>query len=221
MTTLTSFLFSLFLLPLLSSSAVFLSEMFQNNTQTFSVFDFLSMALTLQLTSPNLLLNLSLAATIFALSDAAFLRSGQPSFLLLQFHISPLRLHPQNLSALLPDATIPTLLLNHSLIVTSLYDGVDFTINNIKIEVSLVYDDGSSMFIDRIEEFFNSSFVMHQNLAPTSTLGSMVSDLLWSDPSGSGASFFCSGDGNPQYYTVGDSKRLRKLWGGSGWVDEE
>ncbi|XP_057965069.1 putative fasciclin-like arabinogalactan protein 20 [Malania oleifera] len=190
MATLTSFLFSLFLLSLLSSSAVLLPETFRNATQTLSDSGFLSMALTLQLASPTLLLNSSPAATIFAPSDAAFLLSGQPSLLLLQFHISPLRLHPQNLSALPPGATIPTLLLNHSLIVTAPSDGVDFTINNVKIEDSPVYDDGSSMVIYGIEEFFNSSFVMHQNLAPASTPGSMVSDLLWSDPSGSGAGFF-------------------------------
>lgn len=118
---------------------------------------YLSMALTLNLAYPRLDLNASFI-TIFAPSDAAFFRSGQPNLPMLQFHISPERLHPEGLDYLRPGTPIPTLLPNKSLIVTaSSRDGGTAAIDGVKIVRTPIYDDGS-IAVYGVAEFLNPSF---------------------------------------------------------------
>ena len=83
----TVLLFFLILL-FISSSVLAASSPFSNALEILSASGYLSMALTLEITSKRLNLESS-AATIFAPMDIAFARVGQLSVLDLQYHISP------------------------------------------------------------------------------------------------------------------------------------
>ena len=134
--------------------------------EILSTSGYLSMALTLEITSKRLHLESS-AATIFAPLDIAFARLGQLSVLDLQYHISPVRLSGYYLDSLPFGTRIPTLLPNHSLIVTtslSYFDG-KLSINGISIEESALVDFGS-LIIFGMSEFFNSSLEISPNLTP-------------------------------------------------------
>jgi uncharacterized surface protein with fasciclin (FAS1) repeats len=134
--------------------------------EILSTSGYLSMALTLEITSKRLHLESS-AATIFAPLDIAFARLGQLSVLDLQYHISLVRLSGYYLDSLPFGTRIPTLLPNHSLIVTtslSYFDG-KLSINGISIEESALVDFGS-LIIFGMSEFFNSSLEISPNLTP-------------------------------------------------------
>ncbi|KAF2305073.1 hypothetical protein GH714_014860 [Hevea brasiliensis] len=133
------------------------------------------MALTLQITSKSLNLDSS-AATIFAPCDHAFVRSGQPSILKLQYHISPMRLTRDGLNALPIGTRIPTLLPNHSLVVTSsscATFNTKLSINGVSIQ-ELAILDNRSVVIYGINHFFNDSFEIPLNLAPAMGPSSMT-----------------------------------------------
>lgn len=112
------------------------------------------MALTLEVISTSLKLE-SQKLTVFAPSDLAFVRSGQPSLLKLQCHISPTRLPQQSLRTLRYGARIPTLLSNYSLIVTA--SSGNLTINGVLVKESAIFYDGS-MVIYGVDEFFRPEF---------------------------------------------------------------
>lgn len=161
----TMLLFLLILL-LISSSVLEASSPFSNALEILSTSGYLSMASTLEITSKRLHLESS-AATIFAPLDIAFARLGQLSVLDLQYHISPLRLSGYYLDSLPFGTRIPTLLPNHSLIVTtslSYFDG-KLSINGISIEESALVDF-VSLIIFGMSEFFNSSLEISPNLTP-------------------------------------------------------
>ncbi|XP_044503374.1 putative fasciclin-like arabinogalactan protein 20 [Mangifera indica] len=117
---------------------------------------FLSMALTLQITSKTLDLD-SKIITIFAPSDLAFVQSGRLSLLQLQYHISPLQLYRNTLKSLPFGTRIPTLLSNHSLIVTTSDFNAPCSINGIFIDESPLYDEGP-LVIYGMNAFFDTSF---------------------------------------------------------------
>ncbi|KAE9589390.1 hypothetical protein Lal_00000437 [Lupinus albus] len=117
---------------------------------------FVSMALTLEVIAESFLSH-SPSATVFAPSDSAFRKSGQPSFDLLRFHFVPLPLPPQTLRLLTTGAMIPTMLPGKSLIVTASSSDRKTSINNIKITESPIYDDGF-LLIYATERFFDPNF---------------------------------------------------------------
>lgn len=114
------------------------------------------MALTLQITSKTLNLD-SETITIFAPSDFSFVKSGQLSLLLLQCHISPVRLDQDSLKTLGFGSRIPTLSSNHSLIVTTADQKNPLSINGVLIQESPIFDE-VDLVIYGTDEFFNSSF---------------------------------------------------------------
>jgi len=116
----------------------------------YSGFD--SMSLTLEIAES--LLEHSPSATIFAPSDSAFKKSGQPSFDLLRFHFVMLPLPQQRLRSLPAGTKLPTMLNGQSLTVTS--DRVT-SVNNIKIIGSPIYDNGV-LFVYGIDRFLDPSF---------------------------------------------------------------
>ncbi|XVE74734.1 hypothetical protein DITRI_Ditri12bG0041800 [Diplodiscus trichospermus] len=152
---------SRFLLPLILLSLFPLSSPLPSRTlldaaEILSDSGFLSMALTLDLLT-NTLLFQSPSLTIFSPTDSAFLKHGQPPLSLLQFHLSPLSLSLHSLETLAPASTIPTLLPNHSLILTSSPSDDYVSLNGVRIDGSPIFDDGS-LIIFGIQEFFDPSF---------------------------------------------------------------
>ncbi|GLT89851.1 hypothetical protein SLE2022_078150 [Rubroshorea leprosula] len=86
---------------------MFQNPLISNPAEILSDSDYLSMALTLQLTSVTLNFDSS-NATIFAPLDFAFARFGQLALLQLEYHIFPTRLSKECCRALLYGARIPT-----------------------------------------------------------------------------------------------------------------
>ncbi|KAL9317228.1 hypothetical protein ACSQ67_013745 [Phaseolus vulgaris] len=117
---------------------------------------FVSMALTLEVVAETLL-EQSPSATVFAPSDSAFKKSGQPSLDLLRFHLAPLPLTPSSLRLLTAGAKIPTMLSGQSLTVTTSSSDRLTSINNIKLTQSPIYDDGS-LLVYGIDRFFDPNF---------------------------------------------------------------
>ncbi|XP_020205990.1 putative fasciclin-like arabinogalactan protein 20, partial [Cajanus cajan] len=115
---------------------------------------FVSMSLTLEIVAETLL-EQSPSATVFAPSDTAFKKSGQPSLDLLRLHFAPLPLPPPSLRLLTAGATIPTMLPGQSLTVTT-SDRVT-SINNVRLTGSPIYDDGF-LLVYGIERFFDPTF---------------------------------------------------------------
>ncbi|XVF02807.1 hypothetical protein REPUB_Repub04eG0205900 [Reevesia pubescens] len=120
---------------------------------------FVSMALTLNLLSKTALFLRSPSLTIFSATDSAFIEHGQPSLSLLQFHLCPLPLSLESLQTLPIASTIPTLLPNHSLFLTSSPASDDdyISLDGVRIDGSPIFDDGS-LIIFGIHEFFDPSF---------------------------------------------------------------
>ncbi|RVX06948.1 putative fasciclin-like arabinogalactan protein 20 [Vitis vinifera] len=162
----TSLLFSLILLSLSisSSSALLFSETIVDAADVLSDSGYLSMALNLQTVFQTLLLQ-SPTATVFAPSDSAFVRSGQPPLFLLQYHTLPQRLSLEDLKALPYGTSIPTMLLNRSLIVTTSDVDALLSINNVTVNELTVYDAGS-VVIYGVDEFFDPSFRIYSNSVP-------------------------------------------------------
>ena len=133
---------------------------------------FVSMALTLEVVAETLL-EQSPSATVFAPSDSAFKKSGQPSLDLLRFHLAPLPLTPSSLRLLTAGARIPTMLPGQSLTVTtSSSDGVT-SVNNVKLAQSPIYDDGF-LLVYGIDRFFDPNFQFN-NQRPISESNSSCS----------------------------------------------
>ncbi|CAL9029670.1 unnamed protein product [Prunus brigantina] len=124
------------------------------------------MALTLDVDSQTLLLSQSSSLTIFALTDAAFSHSSQPSLNLLQFHIILIYFSLQSLKSLPFGTKISTLLSDRSLSVTILAYDPRVSLNNIPITVSPIFDDGSLIIfgIDSNLVSFNDGTVLRTNL---------------------------------------------------------
>ncbi|KAK4260724.1 hypothetical protein QN277_003802 [Acacia crassicarpa] len=117
---------------------------------------FISMALTMEVAAKTLLLQ-SPSLTIFAPSDSAFGKSGQPSLDLIRFHVSPMPLPMQSLRLLPSGAKIPTLLDKNSLVVTTPPSDRRISLNNVRVNISPIYDDGF-IVIYGIDKFFDPNF---------------------------------------------------------------
>ncbi|PON45784.1 FAS1 domain containing protein [Parasponia andersonii] len=145
---------SLTLLCLLSLSSPLPSDTITDASEILSDSGFVSMALTLELVSRTLALN-SPSLTIFAPTDAAFSKSGQPSLSLLRYHFCPLPLPPQSLKSLPAGTKIPTLVPGSMLIVTTSPTASEISLDNVKITAEKpIFDDGS-LIIYGIPEFFD------------------------------------------------------------------
>ncbi|KAL4612506.1 hypothetical protein ACB092_08G204600 [Castanea dentata] len=145
----------LLLSPLSLSSAV-PSEPVLKAAEILSDSGYTSMALTLELASHTLLPH-SPSLTIFAPTDAAFDRLGQPPLSLIQYHLLPLAFSFQSLKSLPLGAKILTVLPRHSLIVTASSSDDYVSLNNVTVRGQPVYDDGS-LIIFGIDKFFNPYF---------------------------------------------------------------
>ncbi|KAF5740452.1 hypothetical protein HS088_TW11G00521 [Tripterygium wilfordii] len=157
----------LFLLTFLSLSSTSLasSSSLLRAADILSDSGYLSMALTLRITIKHLHLESS-ATTVFAPSDPAFAKSGQPSLVELQYHILPITFSRENFTALSFGSRIPTLCSNRSLIVTASSDYSDeFSINGVSLQGSLLFDD-ERVVIYGIDDFFNSSYEIPPRLVP-------------------------------------------------------
>ncbi|GMN57511.1 hypothetical protein TIFTF001_026610 [Ficus carica] len=145
-------IFSLTFLSLSSSALCSSSSTLLSAAEILSNSDYLSMSLTLQLAANSkTLAPHSSSATFFAPTDQAFLRSGQPPLLLLRYYVSSSRFPIETLKTLPRGTRIPTLIPDHSLVVTvsPSSDGY-FSINNVRIN-----DDGA-VVIYGVDEFVNS-----------------------------------------------------------------
>ncbi|XP_010250718.1 PREDICTED: putative fasciclin-like arabinogalactan protein 20 [Nelumbo nucifera] len=138
-------------------------ETIPNAIAALSNSSYVSMALTLQLLCRTLDVRSS-SATIFSPSDDAFIRSGQPSLSLLLYHFSPQRLSIANLSSLAFGNKIPTLS-DHSLIVTTSTSDPQTSLNDVKINESSIYDDGS-LVIYGIDDFLDPSYQLPFSSVP-------------------------------------------------------
>jgi len=117
---------------------------------------FVSMSLTLEIVAESLL-EQSPSATVFAPSDSAFKKSGQPSLDLLRFHFVMLPLPQQSLRRLPAGAKLPTMLAGQSLTVTTSSSDRVTSVNNIKITGKPIYDDGV-LLVYGIDRFFDPNF---------------------------------------------------------------
>ncbi|WCJ33518.1 hypothetical protein M5689_014873 [Euphorbia peplus] len=153
----TQFLIFVTLFSFLPSSSPLSTDSILDSTTVLSNSGYNSTALTLEFASPSIFPIQSPSLTIFSPLESAFFESGQPSLSLLQFHLSPLSLSVHSLKSFPPGTKIPTLLPNHSIIVTSSISGSMFSINGVGINGSVVYDDGS-LVIFGIDRFLDPSF---------------------------------------------------------------
>ncbi|XP_031260930.1 putative fasciclin-like arabinogalactan protein 20 [Pistacia vera] len=150
---------SLILFSLLSFSSCLSNDSISKAVEILSNSGFLSMALTLEFGSKNLI-PLSESLTIFTPSDSTFASFGQPSLSLLKFHFSPKSLTSQSLRSLPFNSKIPTFSPSHTLLVTSLpsRDQGSVLLNGVKVNASsVIYDDGW-LRIFGIEKFFDPNF---------------------------------------------------------------
>ncbi|KAH7516372.1 hypothetical protein FEM48_Zijuj10G0128000 [Ziziphus jujuba var. spinosa] len=115
-----------------------------------------SMALTLELASKGVI-PVTPSLTVFAPADSAFTHSGQPPLTILQYHLLSLAFSYRCLQSLPFGARIPTMLANHSLIITTALSDSRISINNVRVNGSPIYDDGS-LIIFGIDHFFNPYF---------------------------------------------------------------
>jgi hypothetical protein len=149
-------LLSLLLLSVFSLSSSIPSESIADAVDILADSGYLSMSLTLEAVSDTLLPDSSYL-TIFAPADGAFVRSGQPSRSLLQFHFSLLPLTLQTLKSLPYAAKIPTLLAPRSLTVTTSPSDDRISLNHVMITGSPIFDDGL-LIIHGIDQFFDPNF---------------------------------------------------------------
>ncbi|KAK9126109.1 hypothetical protein Scep_014955 [Stephania cephalantha] len=148
---LASLVFFSFVFPI--SSPILPPETLTDAAEILSDSGFVAMSLTLELISQTLTSSAS-SATVFAPSDEAFRESGQPSFSLLLYHISPIKLSVENLQSLPLGTKIPTLFKNHSLVVTSSAYGGGVSLNQVRINGSAIYDFGP-LSVFAIDRFFD------------------------------------------------------------------
>lgn len=120
-----------------------------------------SMAFILELTGGELLRGST--KTIFAPTDAAFLSSGQPSWMLLAYHVATQKLNYQEMEMHsrigIPSSSsscITTLLLGSQLVMSSNNEG-QLMINDASITHSDLYDDGR-IVIHGIDRFLDPAF---------------------------------------------------------------
>lgn len=140
----------------------------------YSGFD--SMSLTLEIAES--LLEHSPSTTIFAPSDSAFKKSGQPSLDLLLFHFVMLPLPQQSLRRLPAGTKLPTMLTGQSLTVTTSSSDRVTSVNNIKIIGSPIYDNGV-LFVYGIDRFLDPSFqYTGPNKKPSSNSNSSFEQAL-------------------------------------------
>ncbi|KAE8022818.1 hypothetical protein FH972_008587 [Carpinus fangiana] len=126
------------------------------------------MALTLKLASQTGLTPQSTeglpSLTVFAPSSAAFALSSPPSLSLLQYHLLPLPFFFHSFKSLPFGAKISTLLEGRSLFVTtSPSDDQCVSLNNVTVNRSLIYVDGS-FIIFGMDEFFDPLFRISESL---------------------------------------------------------
>ncbi|XP_042510886.1 putative fasciclin-like arabinogalactan protein 20 [Macadamia integrifolia] len=165
--------FSLILFSLFYTSVLAIPpETVQDAVEILADSSFLAMSVTFELVAQTLIPNSSYG-TIFSPPDAAFVQLGQPSIDLLQYHISPLTFSVDSLRTLPYGTKIPTLYQNHSLTVTTSASGQQISLNNVKINESTIFDDGS-LVIFGIDKFFDPSFKLSSHLPP---VGAPSSDL--------------------------------------------
>ncbi|XP_062154366.1 putative fasciclin-like arabinogalactan protein 20 [Alnus glutinosa] len=149
-------LLSLILFSVFSLSSPIPAETIGDAADILADSGYLSMSLILEAVSNTLLPNSSYL-TIFAPADGAFVRSGQPSLSLLQFHFSLLPLPLETLKSLPYAAKIPTLFATHSLTVTTSPSDDRISLNNLMITGSPIFDDGL-LIIHGIDQFFDPNF---------------------------------------------------------------
>ncbi|KAJ0094497.1 hypothetical protein Patl1_15261 [Pistacia atlantica] len=150
---------SLILFSLLSFSSCLSNDSVSKAVEILSNSGFLSMALTLEFGSKNLIPR-SESLTIFTPSDSTFASFGQPSLSLLKFHFSPQSLTSQSLKSLPFNSKIPTFTPYHTLLITSppSRDQGSVLLNGVKVNASsVIYDDGW-LRIFGIEKFFDPNF---------------------------------------------------------------
>jgi len=151
------------------------------------------MSLTLEIAES--LLEHSPSATIFAPSDSAFKKSGQPSLDLLRFHFVMLPLPQQSLRRLPAGTKLPTMLTGQSLTVTTSSSDRVTSVNNIKIIGSPIYDNGV-LFVYGIDRFLDPSFqYTGPNQKPNSNSNSsFLSMQLYGDIYQNGITVFTPAD---------------------------
>ncbi|MED6222941.1 hypothetical protein PIB30_069288 [Stylosanthes scabra] len=146
----------LFSFSVISLSTALPSEAISDAADILADSNFVSMALTLEILAESLLEQPS-SATVFAPSDSAFKKSGQPSLDLLRFHFAPLPLPPQSLRLLTAGAKIPSMLPGQSLVVTASPSDRIISLNNVRITESPLYDDGV-LLVYGVDRFLDPNF---------------------------------------------------------------
>ncbi|XP_019088009.1 PREDICTED: putative fasciclin-like arabinogalactan protein 20 [Camelina sativa] len=144
---------------------------------------YFSMGLTLKLASQDLNLDDWQELTIFAPSDQAFTRSGQPSLLDIKYQLSPTRLSGESLRNFPNGAKIPTLRSNSSLVVSnsSRFGGGKASINGAVVQDSPVFDDGY-IVIYGSDEFFTSPTKISDDSSSSSSTPNPTSSSTGSIP---------------------------------------
>lgn len=150
------FLLSSLFIFFFSSTAALPSEAIYDAADVLTDAGYVSMSLTLEIIAESIL-EQSPSATVFAPSDSAFKKSGQPSLDLLRFHLVMLPLPLQSFRRLPAGAKLPTMLPGQSLTVTTSTSDHAISLNNIKINELPIYDDGV-LLVYGIDRFFDPSF---------------------------------------------------------------
>ncbi|XP_008807041.2 putative fasciclin-like arabinogalactan protein 20 [Phoenix dactylifera] len=166
-----------------------------NAVESLSAAGYVSMALTLNLTSQMLLPHAAAGATLFSPSDAAFSDSGQPPFSLLRFHLAPQRLRPKTLRSLSHGAEIPTLAPNLSLLITTSATDGRVSLNGVRINESALFDN-ASLIVYAADDFFDPSFRISS--LPAQSLATPGSVIQCQPP-------------NPSRSLAGASAKLRSM----------
>ncbi|XP_058738505.1 putative fasciclin-like arabinogalactan protein 20 [Vicia villosa] len=150
------FLLSSLFIFFFSSTAALPSETIYDAADILTDAGYVSMSLTLEIIAESIL-EQSPSATVFAPSDSAFKKSGQPSLDLLRYHLVMLPLPIQSFRRLPAGAKLPTMLPGQSLTVTTSTSDHAISLNNIKINEMPIYDDGV-LLVYGIDRFFDPSF---------------------------------------------------------------
>ncbi|CAI8595033.1 unnamed protein product [Vicia faba] len=132
------------------------SEAIYDSADILTDVGYISMSLTLEIIAESIL-EQSPSATVFAPSDSASKKSGQPSLDLLRYHLVMLPLPIQSFWRLPAGAKLPTMLPGQSLTVTTSTSDNAISLNNIKINELPIYDDGV-LLVYGIDRFFDPSF---------------------------------------------------------------
>ncbi|KAI3733870.1 hypothetical protein L6452_13328 [Arctium lappa] len=146
------------LLTIFSHTSALPPETISNAADTLSSSGYIAMSLTLTLVS-DVLLSHRNSATIFTPPDDSFCDNGQPSLALLQIHFSPLAFSLSSLRSLPFGTKIPTMSTSRFLTITTPPSSDQFSINDVKILGSPIFDDGS-LIVFGIENFFDPNFTI-------------------------------------------------------------